>query len=89
MTFINFGASEGDTIGSQRAIPGGGEQSTRVALAEAVRAFAAHADGARGTGDAARARENLDKAELALGRPAVVTRFRTLHRPVWSTGRIL
>ncbi len=62
MTFDNFGAGEGDTVRTHRAIPGGSEQSARFALAQAMRAFAAHADGASGLGDAARARENLEKA---------------------------
>ncbi len=37
VTFVNFGAGEGDTVRSHRAVPGGGEQSARLALAEAMR----------------------------------------------------
>lgn len=55
----------------ENAIPGGGEQAIRIAIAEAIRALAAHPRIGRRAGDGAGAREGVEEAELACGSPTV------------------
>jgi hypothetical protein len=94
---VNFGAGNGDTAGAERAIPGEGEESARFALVQAMCALAAHPACAGGLGDTAGDEEDFKEAELAGGSPAVPSarirtsgmRFRGLHRPAWSTMRLL
>ena len=71
VTFINFGAGEGDRAGAHRAIPGGSEEAGGVAAAESVGALPAHADGPGSGGDAAGTSETFEEAKLARGGPTV------------------
>ena len=89
VTFVNFGASERGAADAHGAIPGGGEQAGIGAAAEAIGALPAHAGGFRGGGNAAGASEGFEEDDLADGCPAIEAAFRKVHRPVWSTKRVL
>ena len=74
-------------------VPNGGEQGAVAAIAQPVRALAAHARRRGGHGDAASASEVVEEGELA-GCPAVASgaagaRSSLLHRAVWSTKPML
>lgn len=57
--------------GRKDAVPGGGEQAARIALAQAIGALAAHPRGGSGAGDGACAGERAEEGELPGGGPAV------------------
>jgi len=79
-----------------RSVPGGGEESAFTARTQAIRALAAHADGARGPGDATGAGQFAEEVELASGGPPVAAdagtfglRLGLVHRPAWITKGVL
>jgi hypothetical protein len=97
VTLVNFDASQGNTAGGERAVPGQSEQTVRIATAQPMRAFAAHAAGTGGRCDASREEEDFEEAKLSFGRPAVPsTGFDSgragsgkEHPAVWSTECLL
>jgi len=99
VTFINFGRGGAPDHGAERAVPLGREQGSGWTPAQAIGAFAAHADRSSGPGYAAVAGQDGKEIELALDGPAIVAdamgartarlRIAAVHRPVWTTNRLL
>lgn len=86
---VNFASGE---LGSEDAIPQEAEQRPLAAVAQAVRALAAHAGSGSGPGDVAGGRKRVEETELTLRRPAIAANVRGLslaHRRAWTTiGRL-
>ena len=90
MTLVNLRLAERDAR-RKSPVPGGGEQRIGIALAQPIRALAAHPDRARCFGDAARATKDLEEADLTIDCPAVVTDTGSIlvHRTAWITNGVL
>lgn len=89
--FVQFASRDLRERRRKYAVPGEREQLATEARAQAVGAFAAHPHMGGRARDAARPGEDLEEAELALGRPAVAAgsassgRLWRAHPGAWIT----
>jgi hypothetical protein len=94
VTLVKFALRWAREPRSNGGIPREREQLTLEANAQPVSAFAAHADGGCGLGDALGSRQDLQESKLTLGRPSVASslamaRLGVAHPPAWITNTML